>query len=100
MVMLSSLAANAFPSGNVEEIQGEFKKIEVNFVRVGEYPSFNYNQVLSDYRAEISQRVMAVCKGRYFAIDTRSIEFVQKGGHFHPPPVFVYGATVLAFCEF
>lgn len=100
VVILSSLAANAFPSGNAREIQGEFIKVKVKFVRSGEYPTFNYNQVLSDYRAEINHRAMEGCKGRNFAIDTRSIEFVREGGPFLPTPVTVYGATVFAFCEF
>lgn len=100
IVMLSSLAANAFSSGNVGEIKGEFIKVKVNFVSAGEYSSFSYNQVLSDYRAEINRRVLEECKGRDFAIDTKSIVFMRDGGPFLPPPVIVYGATVLAFCKF
>lgn len=94
------IANSALANENAREIQGEFIKVKMTFVRAGEYPFFNYNQVLSDYRAEINQRAMEVCHGRDFAIDTRSISFEREGGPFLPPPVLVYGAKVLAFCEF
>ncbi len=101
--LLTALTAlgstSALANGNAQEIDGDFLTVEMGFARNSEYPSFNYNQVLTDYRAEINERVAEACNDRDFAIDATRIRFIYDGGPFLRPPVVVYGARLMAFCK-
>ena len=100
MAALTTLCSpSALANGNAQEINGDFLTVEMGFARYGEYPSFNYSQVLTDYRAEINERVAEACNGRDFAIDANRIRFIYDGGPFLRPPVVVFGARLMAFCK-
>lgn len=100
--VLTLSSSSVLANGDPQEIMGNFLGIEMKFAKYGKYPSFIYDRVLTDYRAEIGERVKVACNGRDFAIDTARIRFISEGGcepFIGCEDVRVYGAKLMAFCR-